>query len=409
MDIRNAIRPVALDDTFAQSNRLKALIKGIHDQLLSPSVIKTAPSFTVSEMAAICQMDKRKLMYHLSRGEFPAGEIKGNRRVWTLAEARVVARILRDEYMRPEKAAAVTITVANFKGGVSKTTTAVTLAQGLAMRGHKVLVIDLDPQGSATNLFGVIPTYAVKDEVKAGDEETEDSSEPKWRTASELFAGIEPDLSYAVQSTYFDGIDLVCAAPELYGAEFALPARQARDPGFEFWQALDVGLDPLRSEYDVIVIDTPPSMSYVTINSLFAADGVIMPIPPSALDFASSAQFWDLFFDLMNGLKQTRQVDKVFDFVDVLLSRVEANDATNQAVRQWIFQGYQDKVLPVEIPKTSVVGTSSAQFGTVYDLPRGAVQAKTLARARDAYDRLVEAIEFQIRAVWLKQLDLANA
>ena len=93
----------------------------------------------------------------------------------------------------------------------------------------------------------------------------------------------------------------MAAAPILYSAEFVLPSRQTRQPqgsGFEFWRVLDIGIDSIRDKYDVVVIDTPPSLSYTTINALLASDGIIMPLPPSALDFASSSQFWDLFSSL---------------------------------------------------------------------------------------------------------------
>lgn len=190
----------------------------------------------------------------------------------------------------------------------------------------------------------------------------------------------------------------------LFGAEFALPARQSNDPGFEFWRVLDRGLDNAREKYDVIIIDTPPSLSYVTINALLAADGLIVPLPPSALDFASSSQFWELFSDLTNQLLRNRGQDKNFEFIDVLLSRVESSDTASTVVRQWILEAYGDKVLPIEIPKTSATATASAEFGTVYDLPRGSINAKTFDRARDAYDRMCELVEQQIQAVWALQL-----
>jgi chromosome partitioning protein len=129
-----------------------------------------------------------------------------------------------------------------------------------------------------------------------------------------------------------------------------------------------------------------------------------MPLPPNALDFASSAQFWDLFTDLANEMLKKNGKDKTYEFVDVLLSRVESNDAASSLVREWIAKGYAGKVLPVEIPKTSVTATASSEFGTVYDMGRGSVGSKTLARARDAYDRMCELIEQQIRDVWTLQL-----
>lgn len=389
MDIKQTIRRQTLEDIEIQAQKIAGMMDHIRAAMLAPTAVKVAPNLTASQLAELCGVDKAKIAYRLTRGDLPSGSIHGNRREWTMGEAQEWSRDFRSAHRRPAGAAGITITVANFKGGVAKTTSAVTLAQGLSMRGHRVLILDLDPQGSATTLFGVLPDAEVEQE----------------NTAMPLFAGDEDSLQYAIRKTYWPNIDLVCAAPLLYNAEFILPARQSKDPGFEFWRVLDRGLDATREEYDVIVIDTPPSLSYVTINALMAADGVIMPLPPSALDFASSAQFWDLFSDLCNGLIRSRGKNKSFEFIDVLLSRVEASDAASSVVRQWVIEGYGDKVLPIEIPKTSVAATASAEFGTVYDLPRGSVNSKTFARARDAYDRMCELVEQQIEAVWARQLD----
>ncbi|MGF6528270.1 ParA family protein [Variovorax sp. PvP013] len=388
VQIKQTIRRQTLDDIEIQAQKIAGMMGHIRSAMLAPTEQKIAPSLSALQLAELCGVDKAKIAYRLTRGDLPSGSIQGNRREWSMAEAQEWARDLRSSHLRPTHAAGITITVANFKGGVAKTTSAVTLAQGLSMRGHRVLLLDLDPQGSATTLFGVLPDAEVNAE----------------HTAMLLFAGEADTLEYGIRPTYWPNIDLVCAAPLLYGAEFILPARQSKDPGFEFWRVLDRGLDTIRESYDVIVIDTPPSLSYVTINALMAADGVLMPLPPSALDFASSAQFWDLFSDLCNQLIRSRGKNKSFEFIDVLLSRVEASDAASSVVRQWVLEGYGDKVLPIEIPKTAIAATASAEFGTVYDLPRGSVNSKTFARARDAYDRMCELVEQQIQAVWDQQL-----
>lgn len=125
-----------------------------------------------------------------------------------------------------------------------------------------------------------------------------------------------------------------------------------------------------------------------------------MPLPPNALDFASSAQFWNLFTEVCGGLFRTHGEDKKFYFVDVVLSRVDRSDVVSQAVRQWIMNAYRGMVIPVEIPKTSIAATASAEFGTVYDMDQSSAQAKTLKRARDAYDQLVDYIEMQVAGIW---------
>ena len=388
MDITKMIKRQTIDDIEQQAQKISMMMERIRESLLAPSAAKVPPSMSSAQIAELCGLDKAKITYRMTRGDLPQGTTVGNRRQWTLEESQVWMRDLRASHLRPDGVAGITLTVANFKGGVAKTTSAVTLAQGLSMRGHKVLLIDLDPQGSATTLFGFLP-----------DTDVEINS-----TATNLFTGEEDDLQYAIRKTYWPGVDLVCAAPLLFSSEFVLPARQAKDPDFEFWRVLDYGLDGARDNYDVIVIDTPPSLSYLTINALMAADGVIMPLPPSLLDFASSAQFWDLFSDLCNQLLRGRGKSKSFEFIDVLLSRVEASDTASSIVRQWVLEGYGDKVLPIEIPKTSIAASSSAEFGTVYDMAPGSANSRTVARAKDAYNRMCELIEQQIEAVWERQL-----
>lgn len=382
-------KPITLAGIADQAERAAAMMNEIRSAMLAPTARKSPPIFNLSQLAALCGIEKGSLSHRMTRGDLPAGRLNesGSRREFSLAEARTWIREYRRDGLRPAGAEAVTIAIGNFKGGVSKTTTAVTLAQGLTLLGHKVLVIDTDPQGSLTTLFGILPDTEVQEQD----------------TILPLAMGSETSIRYAIRPTYWDGIDLVAAAPVLFGAEFALPARQTQEPGFEFWRVLDLGIDDVRADYDVIVIDTPPALSYTTINAFMASNGIIMPLPPNALDFASASQFWSLFADLTSELITKRGLSKAFDFIHVLLARVDSSDAASNIVRQWIGSTYAEKVLPVEIPKTAVTATTSAEFGTVYDIARYDGSAKTFKRARDAYDTFVSHIEGSIRSVWQQQ------
>ena len=385
---------ITLEDIADQAERAVTMMEQIRKVMLAPTARKLAPTFNLSQLAALCGIEKGSLSHRMTRGDLPTGVLNqaGTRREFTLGEARSWIREYRKDHLRPERAEAITISVGNFKGGVSKTTTAVTLAQGLSLLGHKVLVIDTDPQGSMTTLFGILP-----------DTEVEEQD-----TILPLALGTETSIRYAIRPTYWDGIDLVAAAPILFGAEFALPARQTKENGFEFWRVLDLGIDDVRSDYDVIIIDTPPALSYTTINAFIASNGIIIPLPPNALDFASATQFWSLFSDLTTSLLTERGLTKEFDFIHILLARVDAADGASNIVRQWIGQTYAEKVLPVEIPKTTVTGVSAAEFGTVYDVARYDGSAKTFKRAKDAYDNFVRHIEGSIESAWAKQLDRAD-
>lgn len=381
---------VELTDIGQQAERAKKILARVRKAMLAPEALKLPPRYTPAQLGSLVNLDTRQIDYRAKKGgALPAGGLNasGTRREFSLEDVRKWARELRTARLRPAGAEAVTIAVANFKGGVTKTTTAVTLAQGLSLRGHDVLVIDCDPQGSLTTLFGILP----------------DAEVDAQHTILPLCMGEHDSLDYAIRPTYWQGIDLVPATSVLFSAEFVLPGRQ-RDEGhgFQFWNVLHYGIEQARQKYDAIILDTPPALSYVTINAMMAADGIITPLPPNALDFASSVQFWDLFYDLTKELV-SRGKSKKFDFVDVLLTKVDPGDIATNVVREWISAAYGSKVLPVEIPKTATAASASAEFGSIYDMRSGSASSRTIKRAMDAYDQFVDIVESQMVGAWLRQ------
>lgn len=391
--VKHTPNRIALDDIELIAQNASEMLMNVRESMLAPHPRKHAPVFTTSQIASLCRMDRKKVNYYWEKGELglPQGTVLPRTREFTLAEAREWVKKVGPFTKRPEGVKGKKIAIGNFKGGVSKTTTAMTLAQGLSLLGRRVLLLDLDPQASLTALNGIL----------ADSEVTED------QTILPLIYGEQTSLEYAVQTSYWDGIDLIPGSAALFSAEFYLPFKQSRDRAFRFWEVLDKGLEPLLDQYDMVIIDTPPALSYVTINAFMAADGLIVPTPPNALDYASSTQFWSLFTDFARGMKQiVPDLDKHFDFIHVLLAKVDSSQAATYAVREWINRTYERHVLPVEIPTTTVTSSASTEFGTVYDISKYDGSNKTYQRAREAYDRFAEMIDQEIFALWTAELEV---
>lgn len=370
--------PISMDYIASVADRADALAHEIRARVMAPDVQKAAPEYTVAQAIRLSGLDDDPAC--ASPPETPARQ----RGVVTVANARRAARFGRQAFMRPPSSGAITIAVANFKGGVGKTTTAMTLAQGLSLHGHKVLAIDLDPQGSLSTLFGTVPQTEVSEAM----------------TALPLLRGECDDLLPVARATYWDGVDLVPAAPMLFAAEFAIPSLQAQAGWPSFWKLLDQGLAKARTAYDIIVIDTPPALSYLTINALMAADGIVVPTPPTALDFASLAHFWQLFADFRGNAEFVRGGGKEYAFIHVLLTRVDQSDVAMPAVRAWIKAAYGEFVLATEIPKSTVAPAMAAAFGTAYDIGTYDGARATYRRIIDAYAEVTASIERSVVEAW---------
>jgi chromosome partitioning protein len=144
------------------------------------------------------------------------------------------------------------IAVANQKGGVGKTTTAVNLGAALALAGHRVLLVDADPQASATTGLG---------QPRLGPEST----------VYELLLG-DRAAHEVVRPTRVDGLDIIPSTRDLVGAEIELVSLPGRE------QRLWSSLTPLHDDYGFVLIDCPPALNLLTVNGLRAADGVLIPL-----------------------------------------------------------------------------------------------------------------------------------
>jgi chromosome partitioning protein len=242
------------------------------------------------------------------------------------------------------------IAFANQKGGVAKTTTTLNLAAAFAEEGHRVLCVDLDPQGNLTMSQGVNP----------------DALEQS------MFDVLVHDLPIR-EIVRTREIDIACASIDLAGAEIAMSTRIGRE------RSLEKALRPIRGDYDFICIDTPPSLGLLTINALTAADKVIVPVQCEYLSMRGLIQ-------LQNTLAMIREnLNPNVDIAGILPTMVDTRTLHAKEAIEILEENFGDQLFGARIRKTIRFAEAPVKGMSVlkYD-PNGT--------AADAYRRLAKEV-----------------
>jgi chromosome partitioning protein len=209
------------------------------------------------------------------------------------------------------------IAFANQKGGVAKTTTTLNLAAAFAEEGHRVLCIDMDPQGNLTMSQGIDP----------------DSLEKS------MYDVLVHDVSIREVIRKRE-IDIACASIDLAGAEIAMSTKIGRE------RSLDKALRPIADDYDFICIDTPPSLGLLTINALTAADKVIDPVQCEYLSMRGLSQ-------RQNTLSMIREnLNPDVDIAGILPTMVDSRTLHAKEAIQILEENFGDRVYGARIRKT---------------------------------------------------------
>jgi chromosome partitioning protein len=330
---------------------------------------------------------------------------------------------------RPAGLPAKIVAVANFKGGVGKTSTAAHLAMSAALDGYKVLVIDLDSQGSMTSIFGgrvadewqtVFPLMARHYALHLQGENRArvargDPPAPLDDTLSEALKVTAGDL---VQRTHWPNIDLIGAQLNLYWAEFQIPVWRMAARGWKLWDSLAGMLeaDGVLDRYDLVFLDTPPALGYLTINGLAAADILLVPTGASFLEFDSTGRFFDMLQSTFGSIEESENMAAralgrpelrfEWDAVRVMLTRY---DDSQQAELAALMQAWLGRSMaPQRQDFTALIGQAGEQVHGIYEADYRDFNRETYIRGRETFDATYAAFKRLLLGVWRRDEQAAK-
>jgi len=328
---------------------------------------------------------------------------------------------------RPEGLPAKVVAVANFKGGVGKTSTAAHLAMSAALDGYRVLVIDLDSQGSMTSIFGgriadewqtAFPMLGrhYAEYLRAENRARQGRGEAPLALDETLDEALNVSAADLIQTTHWPNIDLIGAQLDLYWAEFQIPVWRMQGRGWKLWDALGERLeaDGVLSEYDIVILDTPPALGYLTINALAAADILLVPLGASFLEFDSTGRFFDMLHATFSSIEDTENMAAralglsetrfEWDAVRAVLTRY---DGTQQAEMASLMQVYMGASLsPWRQDYTALIGQAGEQIAGIYEADYRDFNRETYARGRAAFDETYAGFKRLLIGAWHRDAGL---
>lgn len=347
------------------------------------------PTFPIGKAAELVDRTPAAIRDAEKDGRLPPPpRTESNRRVgYTLAQLNDMRGVFGTRPWRDLDDPCAVVAVQNFKGGVGKSTISVHLAQYLAIRGYRVLLVDCDSQASATTLFGYVPDLDL----------TEDDTLYPFLRQDELAS-----VDYAIRKTHFDGLDLIPANLRLFQSEYELAARMARGQG-TLLDRLSQGVASVADRYDVIVIDPPPALGAISLSVLRAATALVVPVPPTVMDFSSTAAFLAMLDETMQVLSE-RDMALELSFLRFVASKVDENKSMQKELIGLMRQIFGTSMIRSPLKDSAEIDNATARLMTVYEL-EGPVTSRAVRDRCLAYlDGVNSEIELDIRATWPSHL-----
>jgi chromosome partitioning protein len=395
-----AIQPPPLSEIHeviaGDAQQLSAKLLAHRKKLFPPEARKTLRRFSSGEAAKLIGINDGYLRQLSLDGKGPQPETSPTgRRSYSFEDIQAL-RVFLDEggkagrrYLprRGENEHLQVISVANFKGGSGKTTTAAHLAQYLALQGYRVLAIDLDPQASLSALHGYQPEFDI------GENET--------LYGAIRYDGARRELKEIIRRTYFPGLDIIPGNIELMEFEHESPKALAEKKQGDalFFARVAQALGTVADDYDVVVLDCPPQLGFLTLSALCAATAVLITVHPQMLDLMSMCQFLIMTSDLLSVVAKAGG-NMEYDWMRYLVTRFEPTDGPQTQMVAFMRSIFGERVLTSSMVKSTAISDAGITKQTLYEVSREQFTRATYDRAIEALGAVNGEIEGLIRTGW---------
>nr|WP_113913356.1 plasmid partitioning protein RepA [Roseovarius dicentrarchi] len=362
-------------------------------QLFPPDARRALRKFTSGEVAQLLGVKDGYLRKLSLEGKGPAPETRaGGRRYYSPEDIQALRRTLETgaktpgTYLPGRRAGdkLQVITVINFKGGSGKTTTAAHLAQKMALDGYRVLAIDLDPQASLSALHGFQPEFDLLDGGTLYDAIRYDDPVP---------------LREVIQQTYFTNLDIVPGNLDLMEFEHDTPRALSGEGGALFFTRVDAALASVEGDYDVVVIDCPPQLGFLTMSALSAATAILVTVHPQMLDVMSMCQFLLMTSNLL-GVVGDAGGDMSYDWLRYVVTRYEPGDGPQNQMVSFMRSMFGEHVLNHTVLKSTAISDAGITKQTLYEVEKSQFTRATYERALESLNAVNGEITDLVQQAW---------
>jgi len=360
-----------------------------------PNATKGLRRFSSAEVADFLGVTQNHIKKLHLEGKGPEPQVSGSgRRTYTAGQMLELRHYLdkhgRSDFKRyvPERRNGEelqVVSVVNFKGGSGKTTTAAHLAQYLALTGHRVLAIDLDPQASLSALHGI---------------------QPELDRNLSLYEALRYDdqrksIKQVIRRTNFPNLDIVPANLELQEYEYETPLAASKNSaeGRLFFTRISSSLKEVDDLYDIVILDCPPQLGYLTLTSLTASTAVLITVHPQMLDVMSMSQFLLMLGGILQSIKGAGAAVKLKWF-RYLITRYEPTDQPQAQMVGFLQALFHKRMLQTSMLKSTAISDAGITKQTLYEVEKSQFTRSTYERAMESLNAVNAEIVGLVHKAW---------